>query len=230
MAIGTDLEQLLRMLRAATGKSMRVNVGVDDAEAWKLLLSDEQELIYAEHPWRHLVQVVTKPIHAGSRFYDAPEELALDRIIDVSTTYQGEIFDVVKGIGVAQYAQHREGTREREDPVRRWDVRWQGTGPVIEVWPVPATNGALLISGMTALKPLIAETDRCMVDDTLIVRRVAAGILARQGSKDASLVAETAAARKAKLIANEASDDVPVRFGLTPAALARRPHGPRRPE
>ncbi|WPZ36706.1 hypothetical protein T8K17_11225 [Thalassobaculum sp. OXR-137] len=86
-------------------------------------------------------------------------------------------------------------SQERADPPQRWDIKDAGSGPQIEIWPVPASNGSVLqISGERALRPLVADTDICTLDSDLIVLHAAVGL-----TKDKDRKAELTTAAVAKL-------------------------------
>lgn len=214
MAIGTSLGELVAMLKAETGRSMKVSAGVDETDALKHLLARQQRALYAAFDWPHLRVMTYKPLVAGQRYYDMPADLNVDRVEAVALWWNGHPHEVERGIGFAEYASHDSDADERCDPVRRWDVRWTGFGTQVEVWPIPASNGMRLHwRGIRPLRPLVAESDTADLDDDLLVLFAAAKLLARQGSKDAPEAMNLAQAHFATLRGNSRGGSRSIVYG-----------------
>lgn len=213
------------MLRAESGQSTRSNVSVDSEDKWKKLLRRTQELLYHRYNWPHLKVVKSKTISAGARFYDAPSGLNLDRIEDVVTTWGNSLPPITRGIGFDEYNAYDSEEDERADPVLRWDVRWTGSATQIEVWPVPASDGAKVwFMGYRPLSSLIKDDDTADLDDQLIVLFAAAELLGRQKSQDAELKLSLAQAYLADLRANSqgSSEITTYGQGVDPNRTKRR--------
>lgn len=188
MPVGSTLEALLLSLKARVGQSTRASVGTDYNEKLKVYLRQSQNRLYERYAWPRLVTIGTILTQNGDRYYDVPATTNLDRIIDLAYYWNGEPQCVERGIDFEHYASRDSDLDERSDPILAWDVRWTGVKTQIEMWPIPATdNQAFRIKSMRPLRPLVAESDVCDLDDDLIVYHASAEILARQGSKDADL-------------------------------------------
>src|SRR5262245_29989732 len=144
MARGTQLLQLVTMLRDELGRSNSVAVGIGDLPSLKQTIRRTQETLYDEHDWPHLRTVFDRILmQAGERFYDFPDELNFDRLEDVAVWQNGIPTRVTRGIGFDEYAIYDSEADARCDPVLRWDIRWNSTKEQIETWPIPASTNAI---------------------------------------------------------------------------------------
>lgn len=216
MARGTQLTSLIAQLRAETGRTQNVAVGVDEVENLKVMLQRTQELLYEEYEWPHLRVQRTISLVAGSRYYDLPSDLNYDRIQDVKLKYNGVYTDVERGILFDDYSIYdsNAGTPDRSFPVLKWDIRHTGVREQVEAWPIPAENATLYMFGTKKLGDLIQENDRAELDDRLIVLFAAAEILSRQKSADAKNKQSQAERRLMMLRRNSQSDSKTVQVGL----------------
>lgn len=191
MARGKQLSQLVDMLRAETGQSTSVSVGVSKLPELKQLLRRTQETLYDAYDWPFLRVQPFKNLSAGARYYDFPTDLNMERVEEVVVWWNGEPFPLTRGIGFENYAAYDSANDERTDPVTHWDVRWTGSAEQVEVWPIPATTYTttnkyrLQFKGIRPLRTMVSDSDVADLDDQLIVLFAAAEILARQKSEDA---------------------------------------------
>ncbi len=208
MARGTQLLQLVAKLRAETGRSDNVSAGRNEETALKTRLAAVQEDLYQAYDWPFLRTETTIPMQAGERYYDWPNLLNSDRLTKIKLRWNNSWYGVERGIGENEYNSYDSINDERADPVLRFDVRSTGADLAtqveqVEVWPIPASNTPVLyLWGLRPLKPLIANTDVCDLDDNLIVWTLAAEILARQKSADAGRTLTKAQNLFAKLTGN----------------------------
>lgn len=179
MARGTQLLQLVTMLRDETGRANSVAVGVDDVPALKQVLRRVQDTLYDKHDWPFLRTVFDRiTLQAGARYYDFPSSLNFDRIEDVAVWDGAVPRSVTRGIGFDEYAVYDSESDIRAEPALRWDVRWRGTKEQVEIWPVPSTNNqGLQFIGIRKLRPLIANSDVADLDDHMLVMFAAAELL-----------------------------------------------------
>lgn len=193
MARGTQLLQLVTMLRDETGRANSVAVGVDDLPQLKSVIRRVQETLYEKHDWAFLRTVFDRiPLQAGQRYYDYPANLDFDRIEDVVVWDNALPMPLTRGIGFNEYAIYDSENDARAEPTLRWDVRWTGTKEQLEAWPVPSTNNlALQFIGIRKLRPLIANADVADLDDHMIVLYAAAELMPK-GSELAKLKLELA--------------------------------------
>lgn len=216
MARGKQLLSLIAQLRAETGRTQNVAVGVDEVENLKVILARTQELLYEEYEWPHLRVQKTIALSAGQRHYDLPAGLNFDRIQDVKLKYNSVYVDVERGINLEDYSIYDSNadTPERSFPVLKWDVRHTGSGEQIEVWPIPSQSATLYMFGTKILDDLIQEDDTAELDDRLIVLFAAAEILARQKSNDAKNKLSQAERRLAMLRRNSQAASKMIQIGL----------------
>lgn len=206
MARGTTLVRLLDKLRIAAGLSLNPAHNDNDRPFQVGLLQDEQDRLWDDFDWPHLRIERQVPIQAGQRYYDTPEEIHVDRLEKIEFFSDGAWRPLDAGIGPEHYTAWNSDLDERSWPPRRWKIHEDED---IELWPISDQNGVaatregyLKFTGIRNLNPLVDETDRCDLDDQMLVNFVAATILARDGSKDAQLKLQAATARYARLRGN----------------------------
>jgi|DEB0MinimDraft_6_1074348.scaffolds.fasta_scaffold00040_53 hypothetical protein len=217
MARKTQLLSLIAQLRAETGRTQTVSVGIDEVENLKEMLRRVQEQLYDEYDWPHLRVQKTVALAAGQRYYDLPTGLNFDRIEDVRLEYNDVYQGIDRGIELEDYSifNSNASTPERSSPSLKWDIRYTGSTEQIEVWPIPNDNiQTLYFLGTQSLSDLIQESDRADLDDRLIVLYAAAEILARQESKDAQAKLEQANKRLATLRKNSIKKAPMIQMGL----------------
>lgn len=217
MARNTQLLSLIAQLRAETGRTQDVSVGIDEVENLKAMLQRIQEQLYDDYDWPHMRVQKKLDLQAGQRYYDMPSGLNFDRIEDIRVKYNSIYQKVERGIDFEDYSifDSNATTPERSEPALKWDVRDTGSGEQIEIWPIPTTNNQdLYFFGTKSLDNLIQESDRADLDDRLIVLYAAAEILARQGSKDAQAKLEQANKRLLTLRRNSMKKSKPIQIGL----------------
>lgn len=175
MALGTTLEELVRMFRAATGQSLSAAAGLNVVESIQYALRLQQEMLYADNDWPHLRITRDEVVQAGQRYYTLPADLNFDKVEKAEFRDAGGIGNwrpVAYGITSANLNAYDSDADQRADPVRAWAPHEEGQ---YEVWPVPATDGGTLrFTGVLALPPLVQPQDTAVLDDQLIVLFAAA--------------------------------------------------------
>jgi len=206
MARGTTLVRLLDMLRVTAGLSLNPAHNDNDRPAQVHMLQMEQERLWADFDWPHLRIERQIPIQAGQRYYDTPEEIHVDRLETIEFFSDGAWRPLDAGIRAEHYVAFNSDLDERSWPTRRWKIHEDED---VELWPISDQNGVeatregyLKFIGIRNLNPLVDETDRCDLDDQMLVNYVAAAILAKDGSKDAQLKLQAANTRYARLRGN----------------------------
>ncbi len=228
MARNVQLLSLIAQLRAETGRTQQVSVGINEVENLKALLRRVQEVLYDDYEWSHLSITRTVQLNAGQRYYDFPTDLNFDRITDVKVRYNGQYIDVERGIDFTDYSSYDSNadTPARSNQVMKWDIvntGDDGADEQIEAWPIPADGSQVFyFKGTKALSNLIAESDRCDLDDKLIVLFAAAEMLARQKSSDYKLKLDAANARMMTLRRNAVQKRPTYRMGLGSNQTSRK--------
>lgn len=233
MARNQTLLKILNDVRAEARLSLNPAHNIADRDAQIILIQREQERLWAEHDWPHLIVDRYIPLIAGQRFYDPrtafndalepKTDLSMERLLSVSL-YDGDHWcRLENGIGDRDRMLHDSLAGDRASPVRRWA---RGEDDVIEVWPVPDTaadlpgaqhpdfNGYLRLRGVRDLRPLVDEDDRADLDDRLLVLYCASAILAESGAKDTNLKLEAAQRHFTRLKADQVQTEPFSLFGV----------------
>lgn len=193
MARGTQLSELVRMLRAETGMSVNPNLGINSEDTYKLRLKRVQERLYHEYDWPFLKGKYDKAMTAGTRYYDCPVEP--ESIQRVEVKWGNAWAELPYGIGGEQYTSRDSDSGQREDPPHRWQFRIDPTNDSLidneqfEVWPIPASNNVSTVRfwGKRKLAALVSNTDKCTLDDQLIVLYAAATLIKDKGDREFKL-------------------------------------------
>ena len=188
MPAGQTLDQLVTALRAEIGDSTNISMGAAALPGLHQTLRRVQETYYADFNWPHLRVFREEEILAGQRYYTFNADVDFERIFGAwareSDVTNPEWREIGYGITPADYNVTNSDAGIREDYIRKWS---HYEGNQFEVWPIPATPGAIRFRAMKTLAPLIAGTDTCDIDGTLLVLTAAAELLARSKAQDAPL-------------------------------------------
>lgn len=204
MARGKTLGLLLNGLRAECRLSLNPAHNNQDRDAQIELLQRWQEALWEDYDWPHLRVQRTLTVQAGQRYYEPPEDIAIDRIEKIEFRFGTEWCALHYGIEAGHYAAFDSDADIYSWPVTRWRIYEEDQ---IELWPVPSDDtdgleGQLRITGIRKLQPLVADTDRADIDDRLIILNAAAERLAARGEKDAKLKLDLATRRLLTLRGN----------------------------
>lgn len=214
MARNKQLLELVAQLRAETGRTQKVSVGVDELDNLKEVLRRTQEVLYDDYEWPHLRVQDTVTLANGQRYYDLPVNLNFDRIQQVKFKYNNVYTYLERGIDFDDYSIFDSNNDERSSPTLKWDIRNTGSGEQLEFWPIPNGVDSVYFLGTKKLGNLIEENDTADLDDRLIVLFAAAEMLARQKSADASTKQQAANNRLLTLRRNSQAGAKTVQVGL----------------
>lgn len=188
MARGTSFGELLTQLRIAARYDPNPALSLNLVPLMQQTLRDTQERLYDEFDWPFLRIRTDKVLAAGQRYYDIPTGLNLERVLAVDVLHAGQWSPVERGIGLEDFNASDSETGARMDPPTRWDVIDTGAGEQIEVWPIPATDGALLrFTGIRKLNPLVELADIADLDDQMVVAFAAGELLAGAKNPEAQV-------------------------------------------
>lgn len=199
MARKSTLSEILEQVRAESRISTAVSQGQANENYIKQLIRRYYEQLYDEHNWafkKILKSEARVTTNAGQRYYDFPANLDLERITGLFMQQGNQWLPVKKGIGPYEYSVHDSDNNNRADPILRWEIY---SDTQFEIWPLPASAGTVWFTGTRRKTPLIANTDRCDLDDTLIALFVSSEILSGTGQKDAQVKLNAAQARLIQL-------------------------------
>lgn len=221
MALGTQFQQVVEMVRDEAGLSSATSKGIDHLPHIERLIRRYHNMLLAEHEWRHMklargsANVVTAP---GQRYYDWPELLDTQRPFKVWVKWGGDWELACQGITPAEYNIHDSEGDVRSDPVERWE--WSGAGQ-FEVWPVPATAYDLTFEGVRLGNALVEQDAPLDLDGEMIALFVAAEILEEKNQKVSALKRGQANRMLGRLRGGSASDSRVVIGGSDPTASKR---------
>jgi hypothetical protein len=228
MARNVTLGELIDDVRAEAGHSLQANLGAAMREVLVKIIQRQQRRLWEDYDWTFLRVDRDVAVQAGQRYYDIPTDLSLERIEKVEFKYGDRWIVMQHGIGREQLDQHDSDKGIRAFPVERWA---EYENDQVEFWPIPSQNGSLANSsdvvrftGIRKLRPLVQESDRADLDDTLLVLYSAAEILAREKSADAGLKLQMAEKHYARIRARNSKTDT---FVLNAEPQSRRPMGPK---
>lgn len=193
---GASLREMVHELRIEARYDPDPALSVNMVPLLKQTIKRTQEFLYDEFDWPFLRTYRDIAIEAGSRFYDFPNDMNLERVEKIDYFYNGQWQPVERRIDLCDYNSSDSDAGERRDPVLLWDIRDTGEGPQIELWPIPISNGKIRLTGIRALRPLVEDLDRADLDKMMIILYAAGELLA--GSKDpvAELKFQQAKARR----------------------------------
>ena len=200
MALNQQFHVLVSQLRDELGQSTSASVAATNNGPLKQAIKRTYEQLYDEFDWPHLKLRKRISLQAGERYYDFPDDINFDRIIDVSIWYSGVPHPLHRGIGPEHFASFDSEGGDRSEPTIAWDFKANETdtsaSPQFEVWPVPNSNDLVVeITGIRNTDRLVNDDDICRLDDNLVVMFTAAQLLRRQKSPDADDMAGLARKR-----------------------------------
>lgn len=186
------------MFRNEVFSTTSPGVGDSFEESIKHLLRRTQQRLYETYDWAFLKGKFDKSTEAGQRYYDIPTGVNLERIDKVYHLWDNLWSVVQRGINVVDLNIYNSDNDERVDPVLKWDAYGEKQ---FEVWPIPSVAGTMRFEGVAALPKLVADRDRAVLDDNLIVLFAASEWLARDAKQAqlAQVKSQNAAAHLARL-------------------------------
>lgn len=175
---GATLAQMVNDLRIEARYDPDPALSVNIVPLLRRTLVRTQEFLYDEFDWPFLRVTRDIDLEAGSRYYDFPDDLNLERVQKMDVLYGDQWRPVTRRIDITAYNAQDSDTDQRNDPVQLWDVIDTGDAPQIEVWPIPATAGRIRLTGIRSLAPLVEDSDRADLDDMMLVLYAAGELLA----------------------------------------------------
>ena len=217
MAAGQTLDQLVTALRAEIGDSTNLSMGSQALPGLQQTLRRVQESYYADFNWPHLRVFREEAMLAGERYYTFNADVDFERIFGAwardSDAAHPNWRPIGYGITPADYNVSNSDAGIMDNFIRKWN---HYEGNQFEVWPVPETSGAVRFRAMKALSPLVAGTDKCDLDGTLLVLTAAAELLARSKTQDAPIKLQMATSHYNRLKGRFQKESVFVMGGGTP--------------
>lgn len=187
MPRGTTLSTLRSMLKAAIGDNATGNTS-RDAEL-NTLLSNEQRLLASSYDFPFLEHRWDLTCAAGSRFLNLPTatsatgdlgatlSINFDRAVKVMVKFNSVWLPVSYGISDDELTVFDSDEGEAADPIQRWRLATNTSeatySDMVEIWPLPVTAQTVRFTGQRQLVALTSDSDKCDLDDMLIVYSVA---------------------------------------------------------
>ena len=194
MARGATLSQLISDLRDELRRANSPSAGPDDEPSLRRTINHVYRTLYYAHDWsflKHMFQAIT--LNAGQRYYDLPDGLDMERIIEARVKWGSQFHPISRGIGFDEYNTYDPEDDERSSPASRWDIRYTGTTDQIEIWPLPdGSSQSLRLFGVYECNELVDEADVCRLESEIVVLYAAAELAKAQDNKDADAKLELA--------------------------------------
>ena len=213
MARGDTLGELLADVRAECRITTSVAQGQANENYLKRLIRRYYTQLYDDYEWpfkRILKSNARKTIAAGSRYYDFPTNIDLERIERVWYLDGGHWLPLERGIEPTDYSRYDSDSDVRADPMLKWDIY---SDTQFEVWPMPASAGTVWVDGVKKKNELTGNDDTCDLDGDMIVLFVAAEVLAATNQKDSQLKLQAAQSRRDQLRGRIAASEDDVVMG-----------------
>ena len=208
MARGVALSELISQVRDELRRANSPSASPDDTASIRQTINHVYYILGMTNDWPFLNTLFDGiTLQAGSRYYDFPEGLDPDRVIEAKVYWSSFYTDIERGISLADYNSYNPNLNERSAPILKWDVKFTGTKEQIEVWPLPdSTSQVLQFYGTQALPPLVNNTDKCKLESNIIVLYAAAELAPKDSAdKDAKLELAKEGLRLIKLRGNSAA-------------------------
>lgn len=197
----STLQQMERMLRLRTGRSLSPIDGSDDSEMLRLTLQLSQEKLNDLHNWRSLSTTLNIPFEGGQSFLDVPDQMDLSKALRVYVSRENSWDLITRGFDARDLDTlvSRSGLVESWDFVSRPDeeIVYDGDpstdiqvffSPQIALFPVPREDGVLKIEGYRRLRRFTQPQDVCDLDDQMVVYEAAAAICASENDLNYKVV------------------------------------------
>jgi len=215
MPLGVTLLDLRRELRAETGTSLNPAQGTQAQGSMDIVLARQQRELWDAYNWQHLKIWKDVQLANNQAAYDYPAELAFDQIVRlwIAESATSSWKPLAYGIGANMI---KLGAPQLGTP-----VRWRNVATVDTTGPAPVTNPVgqyellpvpnsdtmtLRFEGQAPVSPLIADSDKCIIDSKAIVLFAAAEILAVQKSEGAPMKLTKAQNYLRRLLSDQGGD------------------------
>lgn len=177
MARGKTLGEVVTSVRLEAGLDPSPALSVPVTEKIKHKIRREQQTLADEYRWPFLHIERDIRLQAGSRYYDIPSDMDLERLSFIQVHWSGDFVPMTRGISMLDYNAYNSDKDERHEPAMKWDVVFTGQTEQLEIWPLPLTDSTFArVHGYKKLNNLVSDSDRLDLDDILVSLYVAAEI------------------------------------------------------
>jgi hypothetical protein len=204
MARTQTLLEMVSNLRAEAGHSLSVAQGVNTESTLKYLLKRTQEELWTAFVWPELALRDDRTLSPGVYLYAYGVDLKFDAIREAwsASDTSSQWSQVAYGISEDKLQAGTALNTSRGDPVQNWEP---AGGVQFRVWPTPDTATFLRFKGNRELNPLVANTDSCTLDATVVILFAASELLARSKAEDAPNKLQKAQRHLTRLLGNQIS-------------------------
>jgi len=195
MARRKTLEKLRKGLRVKLGEALDPNHNAETQEIYAETLNDVESELWVDNDWDHLKVYRYIAVKQGSRYYDFPADLDVDRTYQWEYKFNTIYYPMDFGIDHNELTAIDSDRGQQSDPLRKYDFHFDDATDEdqFEVWPTPANNGNIYASsglnpvqetyvpnrnpdgnnfirirGIKKLNEMTENADRCSLDATLI--------------------------------------------------------------
>lgn len=215
MALGTQFQELVEMARDEARLSSATSRGIDHEPYIKRLIVRHYAMLVDEFDWEHLQLKRDQSritLGAAQRYSDFPATLDPDYIEDAYVLAGSMWRPLDYGIRPEELNIVDSDNGGRTAWPERWDFYGESQ---FEIWPVPSGAGVVIgFEGRKKVQALVQETDRCDIDDELLVLHVAAEILVGNGQKEAAQLKMQNASARLGQARRKRSDKTQIRMGM----------------
>lgn len=217
--------QLIYDLRAELGRATDPAAGVADLPQLKRTIARNYEAIYDGYDWPHLSVISDRiTLNAGQRYYDFPDNMALETTDQIVVWWNGDPIPLTRGIDFEHYAEFDPEADERSDPATHWDVRFTDPREQIEIWPLPAGGSVKMqLRGKKKFVPLVNDADLCLLDDSLVVLTCAVELLPKAQAGEQQIKLQALQNRYSRLKGRTKGSSRPIKIGLGSGSHASTP-------
>lgn len=180
------LSEMVLDLRAEAGHSLMLGQGTNMEDTLKYYLRRTQRELYAGFDWPQFMAYETVEVPAGTRLLPGFTNIDDEQINTLWTRSGSSWVALTFGIDPVDFSAFNSADGARSNPIRRY--RYDPLNAALEIWPIPSADTQVMGLGQIRLPPLVADSDKSLLDGQMIVMFAAANILARQKSEDAGLV------------------------------------------
>lgn len=190
----STLGELVTDLKMEVGHSSSAATGINMRDQLVYLLNRVQNDLAEAYDFPGMTVDRDIPIVVAARYYSYPTDLPFDNINKAWLIWNTLYNELDYGIGPEQFALFNSNVGFTSWPVQRW--QHFSDDNTFELWPVPnqapvatATSQAALVRlrGTRVPPKMVADADRCVLPDKIILLWTAAEIMAREGDKGAQL-------------------------------------------
>ncbi|UUJ74522.1 tail tubular protein [Microcystis phage Mae-Yong1326-1] len=223
MSTPMSLTDMVRALRAESGRSLSTALGTAEFDSLVYTLQRAQQQLYDDNDWPFLLVDRDVALVQGTRFYNYPVDMNFNYVTDIYAQEGSSWFRLSYGIDPAD---HLSILNSDAGVVGYPPTNWKHNADTgqFEVWPIPAQPGTVRLRGQKSLGALATGSDMSTLDGYLVVLFAAAELLARQKAEDAAYKLDMARKRLRSIQARQGSNKLREPFimggGVRPA---RRP-------